>query len=137
MRTSEGSFVIASVVDVSERKRSQLEAARQRDKMAHRARAAMLGEVSGSLAHEPNQPVSAILSNAQAAQRFLARDPQPAAVIGDPRRHREGPKGKDLSSMILDSIGRATPVLDRQQLAQSVQRLLREAFQGIVGGDHR
>jgi PAS domain S-box-containing protein len=75
MQTSEGSFVIASVVDVSERKLSELEAARQRDEMAHLARAAMLGELSGSLAHELNQPLSAILSNAQAAQRFLARDP--------------------------------------------------------------
>ena len=35
----------------------------------------MLGELSGSLAHELNQPLAAILSNAQAAQRFLASDP--------------------------------------------------------------
>jgi C4-dicarboxylate-specific signal transduction histidine kinase len=35
----------------------------------------MLGELSGSLAHELNQPLTAILSNAQAAQRFLAHDP--------------------------------------------------------------
>jgi C4-dicarboxylate-specific signal transduction histidine kinase len=32
----------------------------------------MLGELSGSLAHELNQPLTAILSNAQAALRFLA-----------------------------------------------------------------
>jgi two-component system, LuxR family, sensor kinase FixL len=43
--------------------------------MAHLARVAMLGELSGSLAHELNQPLSAILSNAQAAQRLLARNP--------------------------------------------------------------
>jgi two-component system, LuxR family, sensor kinase FixL len=35
----------------------------------------MLGELSGSLAHELNQPLAAILSNAQAAQRFLAQTP--------------------------------------------------------------
>ena len=34
----------------------------------------MLGELSGSLAHELNQPLAAILSNAQAAQRFLKED---------------------------------------------------------------
>jgi two-component system sensor kinase FixL len=34
----------------------------------------MLGELSGSLAHELNQPLAAILCNAQAAQRFLARE---------------------------------------------------------------
>lgn len=36
---------------------------------------ALLGEISGSLAHELNQPLTAILSNAQAALRFLERDP--------------------------------------------------------------
>jgi len=33
----------------------------------------MLGELSGALAHELNQPLAAILSNAPATQRFLAR----------------------------------------------------------------
>jgi two-component system sensor kinase FixL len=35
---------------------------------------ALLGELSAALAHELNQPLTAILSNAQAAQRFLQRD---------------------------------------------------------------
>ena len=48
---------------------------RQRDELAHLSRVAMLGELSGSLAHELNQPLTAILSNAQAAQRFLKQDP--------------------------------------------------------------
>ena len=61
--------------DITARKQAELEAARQRDEIAHLARVAMLGELSGSLAHELNQPLSAILSNTQAAQRFLARDP--------------------------------------------------------------
>jgi len=47
---------------------------RQRDELIHLSRVAMLGELSGSLAHELNQPLTAILSNAQAAQRFLERD---------------------------------------------------------------
>ena len=41
-----------------------------------------MGELAGSLAHELNQPLTAILSNAQAAQRFLAADP---ADIGEVR----------------------------------------------------
>jgi C4-dicarboxylate-specific signal transduction histidine kinase len=65
---------LASIVDISERKRADLEGARQRDELAHLSRVTMLGELSGSLAHELNQPLTAILSNAQAAQRFLASD---------------------------------------------------------------
>jgi two-component system sensor kinase FixL len=72
IHTSEGLFVLASIIDISERKRAELKAARQRNEMAHLSRVNTLGELSGSIAHEINQPLSAILSNAQAAQRILA-----------------------------------------------------------------
>ena len=51
-----------------------LEAARQRQELTHLARVTSLGELSSSLAHELTHPLTAILSNAQAAQRFLADD---------------------------------------------------------------
>jgi PAS domain S-box-containing protein len=75
MPTEQGLFILVSVVDITERRRLEREAARQRDEVAHLSRVAMLGELSGSLAHELNQPLTAILSNAQAAQRFLAHSP--------------------------------------------------------------
>lgn len=66
--------------DVTERKeaearasRMEIEVAQGRNELAHLSRVAMLGELSGALAHELNQPLAAILSNAQAAQRFLAQ----------------------------------------------------------------
>jgi two-component system sensor kinase FixL len=62
------------LVDITERKQAEVEMARQRGELAHLSRVTMLGELSGSLAHELNQPLTAILSNAQAAQRFLAED---------------------------------------------------------------
>lgn len=71
----EGMCALASVIDLTERRRVEAEAALQRDELLHLSRVAMLGELSGSLAHEVNQPLMAILSNAQAALRFLARDP--------------------------------------------------------------
>ncbi|HZJ16695.1 MAG TPA: PAS domain S-box protein [Chthoniobacteraceae bacterium] len=74
IRTPEGLFVLASIVDITERKQAELEAVRHRTELAHLSRVAMLGELSGSLAHELNQPLTAILSNAQAAQRYLAKD---------------------------------------------------------------
>jgi PAS domain S-box-containing protein len=73
--TEEGQFVLASVVDITERKKAELEAARQRNELAHLSRVSMLGELSGSLAHELNQPLTSILSNAQAAERFLEKSP--------------------------------------------------------------
>src|SRR5215216_1507478 len=74
LHTSKGLLVLASTVDITERKVAELEAARQRHELAHLARVTALGELSSSLAHELTHPLTAILSNAQAAQRFLAND---------------------------------------------------------------
>lgn len=42
--------------------------------LTHMGRVAVLGELSAALAHELNQPLTAILANARAAQRILLRD---------------------------------------------------------------
>jgi PAS domain S-box-containing protein len=62
------------IFDVTQRREAEMESVKQRNELAHLSRVTMLGELSGSLAHELNQPLTAILSNAQAAQRFLARE---------------------------------------------------------------
>jgi PAS domain S-box-containing protein len=75
IRIGDQPFVLASIADISERKRMERESVMQRDELAHLSRVALLAELSGSLAHELNQPLTAILSNAQAATRFMAMDP--------------------------------------------------------------
>jgi C4-dicarboxylate-specific signal transduction histidine kinase len=47
---------------------------RLREELAHAGRVAIAGELATSLAHEVNQPLAAIVTNAQAGQRYLARD---------------------------------------------------------------
>jgi signal transduction histidine kinase len=59
--------------DISERRAEAAQIRQQRDELAHLSRVAMVGELSGAVAHELNQPLTAILSNAQAAQRLLLR----------------------------------------------------------------
>jgi C4-dicarboxylate-specific signal transduction histidine kinase len=60
------------MVDVTDRKRAEREARRLKDELAHSGRVATMGEMAAALAHELNQPLAAILINAQAATRFLA-----------------------------------------------------------------
>ena len=60
--------------NILSRRRSELEAQRLRRDLAHVGRVSTLGELTASLAHELNQPLTAILSNAQAAQRILEAD---------------------------------------------------------------
>jgi len=52
---------------------AELEISRQRIQVTHLSRVNLLGELSGSIAHELRQPLTAILSNAQAAQLLLSR----------------------------------------------------------------
>jgi C4-dicarboxylate-specific signal transduction histidine kinase len=61
-------------LDVVRAAKLEREAAQHRLELAHLSRIGMLGELSGSIAHELNQPLASILSNAQAAQLLLARD---------------------------------------------------------------
>jgi len=72
---------VVSVNDLTEKRCAEQEIAFERESMAHMSRVTLVGEISGSLAHELNQPLAAILSNAQAALRILRRDPGEIADI--------------------------------------------------------
>ncbi|PYP79418.1 MAG: hypothetical protein DMD35_08320 [Gemmatimonadetes bacterium] len=72
---SEGDTLLSIVRDTTDRKRAELDAATQREALAHLNRVLILNEQSGALAHELSQPLAAILSNAQAARRLLDRSP--------------------------------------------------------------
>ena len=61
-------------IDATKRRLAEIEAQRREAEFAHLSRVAIVGELSGSIAHELNQPLTAILSNAQAAQRFLSQN---------------------------------------------------------------
>jgi PAS domain S-box-containing protein len=74
LRRLEGGAVIIRT-DITERKRATLQAGEQRQQLALLGRAAVLGELSGALAHELNQPLTSILGNAEAALQMLMRDP--------------------------------------------------------------
>jgi len=67
--------LLSIVRDITDRKRAELDAAAQRQELAHLNRVLILAEQSGALAHELSQPLAAILSNAQAARRLLDRVP--------------------------------------------------------------
>src|SRR5213080_1597493 len=73
IQTPEGTLVLAAVVDISARKLAEEEARRHREDLGHLSRVAVMGELTASIAHELNQPLSGIISNASAGQRFIDR----------------------------------------------------------------
>lgn len=62
------------LIDITARRQAEDEAHRLRDQLARVARVSTMGELVAAIAHEVNQPLCAIASNAQAAQRLLAAE---------------------------------------------------------------
>ena len=65
-------LIAALLVQRARRRRAEDEARARREELAHAQRVATVGQLSASLAHEINQPLTAIAANAQAARRLLA-----------------------------------------------------------------
>ncbi len=63
--------IIHRVRDMTEQKRMEAETSRARRDMLRLERLLLMGELSASLAHELNQPLTAILANAKAATRYM------------------------------------------------------------------
>jgi PAS domain S-box-containing protein len=77
----DGDKILSIVRDLTASKRAELEADAHRWELAHLSRVAMLVELTGALAHELSQPLTAVLSNAQAARHLLDRDPHDGAEL--------------------------------------------------------
>jgi C4-dicarboxylate-specific signal transduction histidine kinase len=75
-RDEEGQLeYIAAVQDVTSRRLSEEALAKARSELAHVSRVTSLGVMTASIAHEVNQPLSGIVSNASTCLRMLAADP--------------------------------------------------------------
>jgi len=98
----------ASNRDITAQKHSEEEALKQRQELSHISRIATVGEITAALSHQLNQPLAAILSNAQAAKRFLESDSYDIEEI------------KDILSSIIEENLRASTVI------QGLRALLRK-----------
>jgi two-component system, LuxR family, sensor kinase FixL len=81
--TAEGVFVVASVIDTTERRKAEDEAERLRQNLAHVSRVAIMGELTAAIVHEISQPLTAILSNAQAGLRSVSSGKAQVSALGD------------------------------------------------------
>ena len=130
LHTSPGLFVLASIVDITARRQTELESARQRNELAHLSRVALLGELSVSLAHELNQPLTAILSNAQAAELLVGpgrADPDELPQILSEIVHESKRAGEVIRRLrVLLKKGEVHRVpLDVNEIVETVLKLIR------------
>jgi PAS domain S-box-containing protein len=122
-----GAEVFGLWVDLTERNRAERQLREQRKQLAHVGRVSVLGQLAASLAHELDQPLGAILNNAETARLLLeTKKPDPAelrTILGD----------------IIDDDRRAGAVLDRiramvrRQSFTPVQVDVRKLCREVVG----
>jgi signal transduction histidine kinase len=91
--------------DVTERKQAEEERERLRQELAHLAhlnRVSTMGELTASLAHEINQPLAAIVTNAQVCLRWLMRDVPNLEEVREAAEliARDGKRASDVISRI-------------------------------------
>jgi PAS domain S-box-containing protein len=122
-------------VDITEQKAAESEAELQREEVTHLMRVSALGELSGAIAHEVNQPLTAILSNAQAALYLLTQESPNLAEVREALQdivqedNRAGEVVHRLRSLLKKGGTRAEPV-DVNELVNQTTTLLRSEMIG-------
>jgi PAS domain S-box-containing protein len=110
---SDGTFegYIGSCLDVTDRKRAEEKETHLRDQLARVARVSLMGELAGSIAHEVNQPLCAIISNAQAVQRLLAGGSPDLAEVREAMEDivRDGQRANAVIARTRDLLRKAPP----------------------------
>ena len=125
-----GKLIYAGARDLTERLKTESEARQRREELAHMTRIATMGELTTSLAHEINQPLTAILSNAEAAQRFLSGN---APDISEVRQIledivRDDRRASDVVRKVRALVKKEKPheeILDLNETIQEVISLIR------------
>jgi PAS domain S-box-containing protein len=128
-RNGKGTRLIGVSIDITPRKLAELEALQHREELGHLSRVAAMGQLATSIAHELNQPLSGISSNASAGQRFIDRGDvdlrELRDLLGDimADAHRAGDVIRGLQSMVKKEV-RARQRVNLNDLVTNVARIV-------------
>ena len=102
---------VGTVMDVTERRRAEEE----RQALAHANRITTMGQLTASIAHEVNQPIAAVVTNAQAALRWLTMQPSDPEEVRQAldRIVRNGRRAGDVIGRIRALVAKAAPRNDQ------------------------
>lgn len=126
---SDEDAVLAFMIDISERKHAQEAMLAAQAELAHAARVATLGELTASITHEVNQPLTAIVTSGNAALRWLDRDEPdlPEAIASVTHAVSEGKRASAIVHRIRTFLTK-TPIehapLDLREVLNDAARLV-------------
>jgi C4-dicarboxylate-specific signal transduction histidine kinase len=124
---------VTFVLDLTERKRAETEVReserRYRElqmELAHANRVATMGQLSASIAHEINQPITAVIANANAGLRWLgARPPEREQVRQALARIvRDGKRAGEVIERVRALVKKAPPRRDRSDINEAIREVI-------------
>ena len=117
---------IGAVQDVTERRSSEAALSKARSDLAHVAKVTSLGVLTASIAHEVNQPLSGIITNAGTCLRMLAADPPNVDGARETARRtiRDGNRASEVISRLRALYGRKAPAIESVDLNEATREVL-------------
>ena len=118
-------FLMAISEDVTQRKLSEEALARARSELAKVASITSLGVLTASIAHEINQPLSGIITNASTCMRMLAADrPNVDGALETVRRTlRDGNRVSDVIARLRTLYNKKEPSLEAMDLNEAAREV--------------
>jgi len=125
--------------DISQKKHAEASEAARRNELAHVGRLSAMGEMSAAIAHELNQPLTAVTNYVKAAQRFLDADPPSSAQIRNARDAMEKAADQTIrAGTIIRYLRDFVEKRESEKTPENINQVIREAVAlGLVGTAHR
>jgi signal transduction histidine kinase len=118
--------IIGAVQDVTERRLSEEALGKVRSELAHMTRVASLGALTASIAHEVNQPLSGIVTNAGTCMRMLAADPPNVDGARETARRtiRDGNRASDVIAKLRALFARKSTAAESVDLNEATREVI-------------
>lgn len=127
MHEEEGRLLVLETNrDITDRKRSDDELRRTREDLAHISRVTTMGELTASLAHEVNQPITAAVTNANTCLRWLTRDEPDLeeARAAAARIVKDGTRAADIISRIRMLFRKGTAIRELVDINEVIREMV-------------
>ncbi|MGD0269427.1 MAG: PAS domain S-box protein, partial [Candidatus Sulfotelmatobacter sp.] len=117
---------IGAVQDVTERRSSEEALSKARSELAHVARVTSLGVLTASVAHEVNQPLSGIVTNASTCLRMLAADPPNVDGARETARRtiRDGNRASEVVTRLRALYAKKHPTIESMDLNEATREVI-------------
>ncbi len=117
---------IGAVQEVTDRRVSAEALNKVRSALTHMARVTSLGALTASIAHEVNQPLSGIITNANTCLKMLAADPPNVLGAQETARRtvRDGNRAADIIKRLRTLFGKRPPTIEPVDLNDAAQEII-------------